>query len=179
MKQFLELRGKIDNIGPILKNTSGVAFYNTSKFNFDRLLDDHANIHSNFMAYYNAFSDEMREEVLDNFKFRDVIRDLDKNNLLYMVIERFSQIDLHPDKISNHDMGYVFEELIRKFNEQMNENPGEHFTPREIIRLMVDLMLVTEDEELVQGEHHQVDLRPLLWNRRDAHNSEGEDPREE
>ena len=80
-KQFLELRGRIDNIGPILKNTSGVAFYNTSKFNFDRLLDDHANIHSNFMAYYNAFSDEMREEVLDNFKFRDVIRDLDKNNL--------------------------------------------------------------------------------------------------
>jgi len=149
-KQYLGLRGKIDNLDPILRKTSGVAFYNTSKFNFDRLLDDHANIHSNFMAYYNAFSDEMREEVLDNFKFRDVIRDLDKNNLLYMVIERFSNIDLHPDRISNHEMGYVFEELIRKFNEANNENPGEHFTPREIIRLMVDLMLVSEEEELAK-----------------------------
>ena len=150
-KQFLELRGKIDNLDPLLRKTAGVAFYNTSKFNFDRLLDDHANIYSNFMAYYNAFSDEMREEVLDNFKFRNVIEDLNKNNLLYMVIERFSNIDLHPDELSNHEMGYVFEELIRKFNEANNENPGEHFTPREIIRLMVDLMLVTEDEKLKQS----------------------------
>ena len=150
-KQFLELRGQIDNLDPLLRKTAGVAFYNTSKFNFDRLLDDHANIYSNFMAYYNAFSDEMREEVLDNFKFRNVIEDLNKNNLLYMVIERFSNIDLHPDELSNHEMGYVFEELIRKFNEANNENPGEHFTPREIIRLMVDLMLVTEDEKLKQS----------------------------
>ena len=149
-KQYLELHGKIDNIDPLLRKTSGVAFYNTSKFNFDRLLDDHANIYSNFMAYYNAFSDEMREEVLDNFKFRAVIEDLNKNNLLYMVVEKFSNINLHPDELSNHEMGYVFEELIRKFNEANNENPGEHFTPREIIRLMVDLMLVTEDEKLKQ-----------------------------
>jgi type I restriction enzyme M protein len=92
----------------------------------------------------------MREEVLDNFKFRAVIEDLNKNNLLYMVVEKFSNINLHPDELSNHEMGYVFEELIRKFNEANNENPGEHFTPREIIRLMVDLMLVTEDEKLKQ-----------------------------
>ena len=150
-KQYLDLHGKIDNIDPLLRKTSGVAFYNTSKFNFDRLLDDHANIYSNFMAYYNAFSDEMREEVLDNFKFRNVIEDLNKNNLLYMVIERFSNVDLHPSVLSNHEMGYVFEELIRKFNEANNENPGEHFTPREIIRLMVDLMFVTEDEKLKQS----------------------------
>ena len=103
------------------------------------------------MAYYNAFSDEMREEVLDNFKFRNVIEDLNKNNLLYMVIERFSNVNLHPSELSNHEMGYVFEELIRKFNEANNENPGEHFTPREIIRLMVDLMFVTEDEKLKQS----------------------------
>lgn len=150
-KQYLDLHGKIDNLDPLLRKTSGVAFYNTSKFNFDRLLDDHANIYSNFMAYYNAFSDEMREEVLDSFKFRNVIEDLNKNNLLYMVIERFSNVDLHPDELSNHEMGYVFEELIRKFNEANNENPGEHFTPREIIRLMVDLMFVTEDEKLKQS----------------------------
>jgi type I restriction enzyme M protein len=150
-KQYLDLHGKIDNLDPLLRKTSGVAFYNTSKFNFDRLLDDHANIYSNFMAYYNAFSDEMREEVLDNFKFRNVIEDLNKNNLLYMVIERFSNVNLHPSELSNHEMGYVFEELIRKFNEANNENPGEHFTPREIIRLMVDLMFVTEDEKLKQS----------------------------
>ena len=150
-KQYLDLHGKIDNLDPLLRKTSGVAFYNTSKFNFDRLLDDHANIYSNFMAYYNAFSDEMREEVLDSFKFRNVIEDLNKNNLLYMVIERFSNVNLHPDELSNHEMGYVFEELIRKFNEANNENPGEHFTPREIIRLMVDLMFVTEDEKLKQS----------------------------
>jgi type I restriction enzyme M protein len=146
-KQYLELHGKIDNIDPILRKTSGVAFYNTSKFNFDRLLEDHANIYSNFMAYYNAFSDEMRGEVLDNFKFRAVIEDLNKNDLLYMVVERFSNAP-HLGELSNHDMGYVFEELIRRFNEANNENPGEHFTPREVIRLMVDLMLVTEDEKL-------------------------------
>jgi len=149
-QQYLDLRGKIDNLDPLLRKTSGVAFYNTSKFNFDRLLDDHANIYANFMAYYNAFSEEMRVEVLDNFKFRAVIDDLHKNNLLYMVIERFSNIDLHPSSLDNHEMGYVFEELIRKFNEANNENPGEHFTPREVIRLMVDLMFVTEDEKLEQ-----------------------------
>ena len=151
-KQYLDLRGKIDNLDPLLRKTSGVAFYNTSKFNFDRLLDDHANIYTNFMAYYNAFSEEMRVEVLDNFKFRAIIDDLHKNNLLYMVVEKFANIDLHPDKLSNHEMGYVFEELIRKFNEANNENPGEHFTPREVIRLMVDLMLVTEDEKLMQSD---------------------------
>ena len=151
-KQYLDLRGKIDNLDPLLRKTSGVAFYNTSKFNFDRLLDDHANIYTNFMAYYNAFSEEMRVEVLDNFKFRAIIDDLHKNNLLYMVVEKFANIDLHPNKLSNHEMGYVFEELIRKFNEANNENPGEHFTPREVIRLMVDLMLVTEDEKLMQSD---------------------------
>ena len=151
-KQYLDLRGKIDNLDPLLRKTSGVAFYNTSKFNFDRLLADHANIYSNFMAYYNAFSEEMRIEVLDNFKFRAIIDDLHKNNLLYMVVEKFANIDLHPNKLSNHEMGYVFEELIRKFNEANNENPGEHFTPREVIRLMVDLMLITEDEKLMQSD---------------------------
>ena len=98
------------------------------------------------MAYYNSFSDEMRKEVLDNFKFRNVIEDLNKNNLLYMVIEKIQQRKSSSKRTEQSRNGLCFRGMIRKFNEANNENPGEHFTPREIIRLMVDLMLVTEDK---------------------------------
>lgn len=88
-------------------------------------------------------------EVLEKFGFENTIKELDDTDLLYAVMERFKNIDLHPDKVLNHEMGYIFEELIRKFNEALNENPGEHFTPREVIRLMVDVSL-TKDAEVCQ-----------------------------
>ena len=127
----------------LLCSKSGYAFYNISPFTFERLLNDVPNLAANLRTYMNDFSPNMRE-VLEKFGFENTIKELDDANLLYQVMERFKNIDLHPDKVSNHEMGYIFEELIRKFNEALNENPGEHFTPREVIRLMVALSLTKD-----------------------------------
>src|SRR5438552_8944683 len=87
-------------------------------------------------------------DVLEKFNFEDTIRKLDESGLLFQVLERFKNVDLHPDKVDNATMGTIFEELIRKFNEALNENPGEHFTPRDVVLLMVDLMLAGDEPEL-------------------------------
>ena len=128
----------------LLRSKSGYAFYNVSPFTFERLLSDTNNIAANLRQYINDFSPNMRE-VLENFGFLNTIHELEDAGLLYQVMECFKNIDLHPDKVSNHEMGYIFEELIRKFNEALNENPGEHFTPREVIQLMVALSLTKDD----------------------------------
>ncbi len=153
LKTYAELKGKLDNLAPPLCRASGFAFYNTSKFTFESLLEDHNDLAANLRAYINGFSDNMRE-VLQKFDFDNTINKLDEAGLLFLVLERFktANIDLHPDKVSNLEMGYIFEELIRKFNEALNENPGEHFTPREVIRLMVDLLLA-QDTKTLRQEH--------------------------
>jgi type I restriction enzyme M protein len=136
-----------------LCRASGYAFYNTSKFNYEGLLHDDANLALNLRQYVMGFSPNVRE-IFAAFNFDDSIRDLEKVNLLYLFMERFnekSKVDLRPSALSNHEMGYVFEHLLRKFNEALNENPGEHFTPRDAIRLMVDLVLML-DTELGSGE---------------------------
>ncbi len=120
-----QFHGKLANPYRQLCRASGFAFYNTSPYDFDRLLDDAPNLAANLRAYINGFSDNMRE-VLDKFDFGNTIAKLDDAGLLYQVMERFNskKIDLHPDKVSNLEMGYIFEELIRKFNEALNENPA-------------------------------------------------------
>lgn len=125
-----------------LRKASGHAFYNTSRFDFQKLLDDPQNIGKNLIAYINGFSENVRD-IIDKFSLRHTIDLLDRKNLLYLMIQKTAspKAALHPDQLSNHDMGYVFEELIRRFNEQTNENPGEHFTPREVVQLMVRLAL--------------------------------------
>jgi type I restriction enzyme M protein len=131
-----------------LCRASGYAFYNTSKFTYEGLLRDDANLARNLRQYVMGFSKNV-QEIFDAFNFDDAIRDLEKNNLLYLLMDRFnekSRVDLRPTGLSNHEMGYVFEHLLRKFNEALNENPGEHFTPREIIRLVVDLVLLFDTE---------------------------------
>jgi type I restriction enzyme M protein len=151
LETYTKYVGQLDNLDNLLRRQSGYAFYNTSKFDFDRLLADAPNLAANLREYINGFSDNMRE-VLEHFEFDNTISMLDRANLLYLVMERFKAVDLHPDRISNHDMGYVFEELIRKFNEALNENPGEHFTPREVINLMVNLLL-SADADFLTDEH--------------------------
>jgi len=143
-------KGKIENLHEQLCSKSGLAFYNTSKFNFERLLEDPQNLASNLMAYINGFSENMRE-VIEKFDFPNTINKLQEANLLYLVVERFKNIDLHTDKVSNYEMGTIFEELIRRFNEALNENPGEHFTPREVIHLMVDLLLAVDQDILAKN----------------------------
>lgn len=144
-----KLRGRLDNLAPQLCKASGFAFYNTSPYDFEKLLGDAPNLAANLRAYINGFSDNMRE-VLEKFDFDNTISKLAEAGLLFLVTERFKNVDLHPDRVTNLEMGYIFEELIRKFNEALNENPGEHFTPREVIRLMVALLLAGDQDALQQ-----------------------------
>lgn len=147
---YNKYKGELKDPDKVLRKASGYAFYNTSKYTFERLLDDPNNIAKNLNAYINGFSENMRE-VIEKFDFRNTIAKLNEANLLYLVIQRFTEIDLHPDVVDNHEMGTIFEELIRRFNEALDENPGEHFTPREVINLMVKLLLAVENEALKQA----------------------------
>ena len=153
LARFEDLKAKgMQNLDGQLRRASGYAFYNTSKYDFTKLLDDPKNIAKNLRAYINGFSENVRD-IIENFKLRGTIDTLDQNELLFLLIQKFvsPKADLHPDAVSSHDMGYVFEELIRRFNEQSNENPGEHFTPREVIRLMVRLLINGDRDMLGQS----------------------------
>jgi len=143
------LAGKIDNIDPILLRAAGQPFYNVSPLNFTRLLDDPGNVAGNLRSYIAAYSTGA-VEVLDKYGFDNQITRLDNAGLLYHVISRFADVNLHPDAVPNEAMGYVFEELLRRFSEMSNESAGEHFTPREVIRLMVNI-LFSEDDDALRG----------------------------
>lgn len=139
----------IQNIDPVLNNIAGFNFHNKSKFDFEKLKADPNNIAANLNNYINGFSASSRE-IIDYFSFTEQIAKLDEADLLYMIVKRFGEIDLHPNKVSNLEMGYIFEELIRRFSELSNETAGEHFTPREVIRLMVNLLFVNDREILTK-----------------------------
>lgn len=132
-----------------LCRASGFSFYNTSKFDFARLLADPDNIESNFEDYLQGFSDNIKD-ILANFKFVDEVKNMQKGNILYVVVQEFNSKkgDMSPDKITSMDMGYIFEELIRKFSESYNEEAGAHFTSRDIIYLMTELLISPEKEEI-------------------------------
>ena len=136
----------VHNPDPQLRKTAGLAFYNTSPFTFKTLLEDTDNLADNLKVYINGFSENMRE-VLEKFNFHNTINLLNSANLLYLVMDAFMKVELHPDRVSNVEMGYIFEDLIRRFNESLDENPGEHFTPREVIRLMVGLIFAQENKK--------------------------------
>jgi type I restriction enzyme M protein len=148
LKRQAELRGKgLQDLDAQLRKASGFAFYNTSRYDFDKLLADAPHVAPNLRNYIAGFSPNMRE-VLEKFDFDNTISKLTEAGLLFRVLERFKNVDLHPDKIDNPTMGTIFEELIRKFNEALNENPGEHFTPRDVVHLMVDLMLAGDTDRI-------------------------------
>jgi type I restriction enzyme M protein len=130
-----------------LKKAAGHDFYNTSLYTFDKLKGDPDNIAANLVNYIKGFSARALE-ILEHFAFEEQIAKLEKADRLYLVVSKFCEIDLHPDTVSNIEMGYIFEELIRKFNEASNEEAGDHFTPREVIRLMVDLIFAPDDDTL-------------------------------
>ena len=128
-----------------LQGASGRPFYNTSRLDFARLLDDPNNIAQNLSRYIRDFSDTVFE-IMQRFGFEEQISRMNERNLLYQVIQQFANVDLSPERVDNVAMGYVFEELIRVGAEQANEEAGEHFTPREVIRLMVSLLLSPEPD---------------------------------
>ncbi|AKK66833.1 type I restriction-modification system subunit M [Xanthomonas translucens] len=133
-----------------LLRKAGQSFYNTSPLDLTKLLGDQDHIRQNLYAYIQAFSPEARD-IFERFDFHAQVERLAKANLLYLVTEKFANIDLHPDVVDNATMGSVFEELIRKFAEISNETAGEHFTPREVIRLMVGLLFIEDDDVLSPG----------------------------
>jgi len=137
----------LQNMDPVLNRISKQGFNNTSKYDFEKLLADPDNIANNLRNYINGFSKNARE-IIEHFDFDKQITKLNDNNLLYLIVSEFNKIDLHPDKVSNTEMGYIFEELIRRFSE--HAEAGDHYTPREVIRLMVNILLNEDNEELTQ-----------------------------
>lgn len=135
------------------RKASKHAFYNTSKYTFEKLLDDPDNIEVNFRAYLEGFSENVRN-ILEKFKFDGHITTMANKGILYIVIKEFTspKANLHPDVISNLEMGYIFEEIIRRFSESHNEDAGQHYTPREVIRLMVNILFY-DDNDILAGNN--------------------------
>jgi len=154
IKTYEENKDKIKFLGPKLKEAAitkegrELGFYNYSPYDFKRLLEDPDNLEENLNLYLNGFSDNVKD-ILENFDIEKQIAKLSKSNRLYSVIKKFahSSIDLSPENVSNHDMGTIFEELIRKFSETSNEEAGEHFTPRDVVKLMTELLLAGDEQE--------------------------------
>jgi type I restriction enzyme M protein len=142
--------GQAKNIDPFLTRITGVPFYNTSKFTFPRLLDDPNNIAHNLTTYVKGFPEGIREVFIQRYKFNEQVAKLDEANLLYQVVDRFAHVDLHPNVVPNTMMGSIFEELIRRFAEAANEEAGDFFTPREVIRLMVNLLFTGDTAGLTK-----------------------------
>jgi type I restriction enzyme M protein len=148
IKTYEEFKDKLPDPSAVcLQATGGLKFYNTSQYDLHRLAQDAGNIEANFYNYINGFSKNVRE-IIENFAIEKIVTRLVKNDLLFMLVDKFTEIDLHPDLVSNHEMGYIFEELLRRFSEMSNETAGEHYTPREVIRLMVNLLFAEHKKEL-------------------------------
>ena len=131
----------------LLHATNGLNFYNTSDYSLERLAQAPGDVELNFNNYINGYSENVRE-IIENFQMDKIVDKLVKNDLLFMLVDKFTEVDLHPDNVSNHGMGEIFEELLRRFSEMSNETAGEHYTPREVIRLMVNLLFAEHEEEL-------------------------------
>jgi type I restriction enzyme M protein len=131
----------------LLQKAAGYSFYNTSPYDLKKAAGDTSNLKANLLSYIEGFSQNVRD-IFERYEFSAQLNKLDENDLLLLVTQKFSSIDLHPDEVSNVEMGLIFEELIRKFAEASNETAGEHFTPRDVVRLIVNLLFATDDEIL-------------------------------
>ena len=146
---YNQFRDKVseDALPPIILKATDTSFYNTSQYDLSRLKEDSKNIRMNFENYLNGFSQDVRD-IIENFNFDGFIERLDKSNRLFIFCDKFTEVDLHPNKVDNHTMGQVFEELLRRFSEISNETSGEHYTPRDVVRLLVSLLFAEHHEDL-------------------------------
>ncbi len=156
LRTYGDMDGKVSDLTPFLEQASGYKFYNTSPYDFKKLLDDSEGVNANFINYLDGYSPNVRD-IIEKFDFAKQLNRLKKGNILYLIVKELDKVDLRPEAVSNHDMGYIFEELIRKFSEQSNETAGEHYTPREVIRLMVRLLL-EPDGERIKGESKIIEM---------------------
>lgn len=150
VEMYGKYKDKVQDPTPVILGKINTSFFNHSKFDLNRLKEDSKNVNINFKNYLNGYSENVHE-IIENFQLEKPVEKLIKNKRLFMLIEKFSEIDLHPNKVSNHTMGLVFEELLRRFSEMSNETSGEHYTPRDVVRLLVSLVF-SEDKEELQGK---------------------------
>ena len=146
-------KNEFENLDDVLMSASRCNFYNYSKYDFKSLLEDPDHIKDNLLHYMESFSQNVKD-IFENFKMREHISELAKADLLFLLIKEFSEskVDLHPDKVSNQEMGTIYEELVRRFSEQSNEEAGDHFTPREVVKLMTRLMFAGSKEEIMKKD---------------------------
>ena len=147
---YEKYKEQIDDVSPIIRKQTGTTYYNTSKYDLSRLKGDPTNVLMNFRNYVNGYSPEVIE-IIQNFQLDTLVEKLQKNKRLYQLIDKFTEIDLHPNMVSNHQMGQVYEELLRRFSEMTNEESGQHFTPRDVVKLLVNFVFFGNKEDL-QGE---------------------------
>jgi type I restriction enzyme M protein len=145
---YTTYKDQIEDPGPIIRGRLNLSFYNHSQYDLSRLTSNSLKL--NFQNYLNGYSKNVLE-IIDNFQLEKPVDKLLKNNRLYLLISKFKEIDLHPEVVSNHVMGQIFEELLRKFSEMSNETSGEHYTPRDVVKLLVALVF-SENEEDLKGE---------------------------
>ena len=147
---FEQYRDQTSDPSPIIMGKVKTSFFNHSRYDLNRLRQDPQNVHINFQNYLGGYSENVIE-IVENFQLEKPVEKLHKANRLFQFIDKFSEVDLHPDKVSNHMMGQIFEELLRRFSEMSNETSGEHYTPRDVVRLLVSLIF-SEDKENLQGD---------------------------
>ncbi len=143
-----KFKGKVKDLRPVLEQKTGVRFYNTSQLDLKAIVAAGQDFRENLLSYIDAFDDDVRDIFIKRFRVQDYIDRLDRAGILLLVLQKFVGVDLHPDAVDNHTMGSVFEDLIRRFAEVSNETAGEHFTPREVIQLMVELLFEEDNREL-------------------------------
>lgn len=158
LRTYNQMHGTMsdDSLSLFLEKEAGYKFYNTSPYDFKKLLDDSEGIYANFINYLDGFSPNVRD-IIEKFDFAKQLNKLKGGKILHLIVKELDKVDLSPEAVSNHDMGYVFEELIRRFSEQSNETAGEHYTPREVIRLMVRLLL-EPDAARIKGENKIIEI---------------------
>ena len=151
LAKYAQYQGKLegDALDSVLNKTSGQRFHNHSPLSFEKLKGDPDNAHLHLVSYINGFSENVRK-IFDRFEFANEVERMREHNILFLVIKKFCEVDLHPGAVDNIEMGLLFEDLIRRFNEQANETAGDHFTPREVIRLMVNLLFMHDDDLLTK-----------------------------
>ena len=147
VKLYLSLKSEIDDPDPIIKKKTGLNFYNSSEYDLTRLKGEPNSLKINFPNYISGFSENVYD-ILENFQLDKPVEKLIKNNKLYLLIDKLTEVDFHPDVVDNHTMGQVFEELLRRFSEMSNETSGEHYTPRDILKLLVSLVFSNSEDNL-------------------------------
>ena len=147
---YTKFKDQLADPSPVILRQVGLPFFNTSKYDLSRIKSDPTNVLMNFNNYVQGYSENVLD-IIENFSINPLVEKLQKNKRLYLLIDKFTEFDLHPDKIDNHQMGSVYEELLRKFSEMSNEESGDHFTPRDVVKLLVSMVFGGDKADL-QGE---------------------------